>query len=148
MNLPVYYVSAHSKIPKKSGPGPTILSNTYLIMTAKCGEYASVENQSFLKKWLNTDEGVKRLKNLVLAGTHPLNINGRRVYGPGNEGPPNQPLDFLNSKGQREVFYLGITRAPINLEQIKADALNRIRRLPKSFLIKAFKHVKEIYDAF
>ena len=147
-NLPVYYVSAHSKIPKKSSSaGPTILSNTYLIMTAKCGDYASVENQSFLKKWLSTDEGVKRLKNLVLGGTHPVNINGRRVYRPGNDGPPNQPLDFLNSKGQREVFYLGLTRAPINLEQIKADALNRIHRLPKSFLIKAFKHVKEIYDA-
>ena len=147
MNLPVYYVSAHSKIPKRGGVYiDRIPDNTYLIMTAECGRYASVENQNFLSKWISTPEGTERLKDLVRTGTHPLSINGKFVYGPGKEGPINQVLEFAKSAVIRDTFYLGITRAPVNLRKIRTDALSRIRRLPKEKLVKAFKAVKKIYD--
>ena len=146
--LPVYYVSAHSKIPKKSVKHiDRIPDNTYLIMTTECGRYSYPENQNFLHKWISTADGVQRLKNLVKTGDHPLFINGKRIYRPGSKDRPvNQVLGFTESKRIRETFYLGITRAPVNLQTIKTNALNRIRALSKSKLVEAFNAVKNIYD--
>ena len=69
----VFYVSAHSKIPKKTKPSfqeiSSIPDNTYIIMKASCGEYSWLDDTGFVEKYLTTPEGVQYLQNVVVKST-------------------------------------------------------------------------------
>ena len=142
-SIPVYYIASHSEIPRKENVShahiPEIPENTYLIMTTKCGRLAAVsEENAFLKKWINSPEGIERLKKLINAGNHPLYVNGRRVFFPGNKGPINQVLDFIN-ENKPEIFFLGVKKAPIQMRNLAADYAKKIKEISRENLLKVYK---------
>ena len=140
---PVYYISAHSTIPHKENELhthiPAIPEHTYLIMTTKCGKLSSVSAENaFLKKWINSPEGIESLEKLIDAGTHPLYVNGRRVFSPGNKGPINQILKFVN-ENKPEIFFLGVKKAPIQMRNLEGDYEKKIKKISRKDLLKVFK---------
>jgi hypothetical protein len=144
---PVYYISAHSEIPRKGHVShthiPKIPENTYLIMTTECGKvsYVTAEN-AFLKKWINSPEGIESLKSLINTGTHPLYVNGRLVYSPGNEGPINQVLDFIKN-GKPEIFFLGVKKAPIQMRNLEGDYAKKIKDISREKLLEVYRKLAD-----
>ena len=141
----VFYVSAHSKIPKKTKPNHSEISsipdNTYIIMKASCGECSWLDDIGFIEKYLTTPEGVQYLQNVVLKTNQDF-IDGKRIYRPGEIGPINQALNF---KQRENKFFLGINTAPINIQKTKINMKEKVFLLSRTFFEDFYKNFHDVY---
>lgn len=143
--MKVLYVSAHSKIPKKTKPNfreiNSVPENTYIVMKAYCGEYSWLNDSKFVEKYLTTPEGVQHLQNVVLK-TNQDSIDGKRIYRPGEMGPINQVLNFQQRKNK---FFLGVNVAPLNVQKTKNNMKEKVFLLSRSFFENFYKNFHEVY---
>jgi len=141
----VFYVSAHSKIPKKTKPNfseiNSIPENTYIIMKASCGEYSWLDDSGFVEKYLTTPEGVQYLQNVVLKSNQ-ISIDGKRIYRPGEIGPINQVLNF---KQRENNFFLGVNIAPLNVQKTKNNMKEKVFLLSRTFFEDFYKNFHYVY---
>ena len=144
--MSVFYVSAHSKIPKKTKSAfreiNSIPDNTYIIMNTQCGKYSWLDDTGFLEKYLTTPEGVKYIRDFVLNTNH-IFIDEKRIYRPGEVGPINQNLDFRQIKN---TFFLGVNTAPINIKKIKNNMKEKVFQLDRNFFENFYKNFYIIFE--
>ena len=148
----VYYVSAHSEIPEL-GATPNnkyiehVPKDIYIIMKVKCGVSSYVKDTSFENRWLSSANGTNRLREFIATGANTFyNGQKQRIFRPGQKGPFNHLLQFANSEpSKRETFFLGIKKAPFNVQRLQNDAAKRMLGIKKGVLIEAFRAVEPRY---
>ena len=145
--MTIFYVSAHSKIPKKTKSAfmeiNSVPQNTYIIMKSQCGEYSWLDDTAFIEKYLTTPEGVRYLEDFVTK-TSQSEIDGKRIYRPGDIGPINQVLNF---KQKENKFFLGVDIAPLNSEKIKNNSKQKVFKLDRNFLENFYKNFYTIFKS-
>ena len=141
--MSILYVSAHSKIPKRYREIDEVPPNTYIIMKVKCGEYSWVNDTAFVDKYMTTPEGIGHIRDFVM-NTDQLEIDGKRIFRPGEVGPIDQTLSFKQNPSER--IFLGVNAAPLNVQKIQ----NVVHHLDRPFLENFYRnfHVvfKTLYD--
>lgn len=141
--MSIFYVSAHSKIPKLYREIDEVPLNTYIIMKTECGQYSWIDDTAFVEKYLTTLEGVRSLRDFVTTTDH-LEIDGKRIFRPGEVGPVDQKLSFRQNPSER--IFLGVNIAPVNVKKIQNLVYHLDRNFLENFYIDFHVVFKGLYD--
>ena len=117
-----YYISGHSEY-IRSKNFIIAQKNQYVIFTALCGQFSYANENSPILKYLNSNNGIKRLKREINNGTFQTNYSN--IYNVKTEGQKfkNQEIQFSNQSNTNK-FKKGTFIAPINVSNITTRGTN------------------------
>jgi hypothetical protein len=117
-----YYISGHSEY-DKSKNFVKVHNNQYIIFTTLCGQFSYVNEHSPILKYLNTNNGINRLKRELNNGifqTKYSNIYNVKIKG---QKFKNQLIVFQNQSNENK-FKKGTFIAPMNVSNITTKGTN------------------------